>query len=686
MFVLGPIVFTLVSAREGGHGAEGLGKLARLNLPFEAVAETGFAISPTEEAAVRPALPGLSANAVAPSAVPGSRDVESSYSAESQSFEGVNESSDLAQVAASGGVPATLVARHGSAGARDTARSDTGRRARQSGSDARLRNRFLWRAWMESGSNYHARRVGDGQLLVYHPEEGYAVMRAAYQPMIQPVEPRGQRAPQDRSVYMERRQRREGPEDSMPPATTEAAETAERRVYRPNNPDVLGAVGGNSFQPWDPVAFGEPFSPANALVTRVPGLRIEQVVLFQGFSSNSYPFGRSRVGFIDPNLGYDLDVGALATVSWTRSRPTSSFQMRYTPSHVSRLRISEWNTTGHQLGLSANKRFARMSLSAGTNAGVRGLPQVLFTPAVLRGVPEAPGSFDDLVAAAGDGQLSSDEVASVLTGAPVVESHSKTKFDQGQVLATSAHAGMSYSHSPRLSSDYDVRINRFQTLSLPETDDTVVGLRGLHEATSMGASAGLSYQASPSTTYGVNSTLGRSYSTVRRTTSLNTMGTVRHRLGRNWSVTGGAGVGTVSEPQRLEELGQRSTWIVKGAADYTGRAHAVRVSASRTAGDTLGLGGRTSQNVSANWRWARPGSEWGLYGRAQWYDISIGNVQRGTRGALVGAGLTRRLTRETSFQADYSYQSFQSPFRGVVSNLSGHRIQMSWVWRPAPPR
>ena len=546
----------------------------------------------------------------------------------------------------------------------------------------KLQDGYLWRAWMEKAAEFHGKRTHGKSLLIYHPGEGYAVLSAAYRPMIQPVKPRGgESEPQDRSIYQNRREPRMAPGE-LSPEPEPNARPADGRSQRGSSAP-LGNVG-NSFQPWDSQIMTDPFGPANALASRVPGLRIERVVLFQGFSTNGYPVESGRIPFFNSNLGYDIDVGAMATISWTRARPTSSLFMVYTPSHFQRMRYSEWNSTDHQLGFGANKSFRRWAVSVNSNNGVRGLPEVLFTPAVTRTVADAPGNFDELLQAAEGGQLSSDEIASVLTGAPVIEEQPKTRFDRGRVLSASLDTSATYQASPRLSATFGVGANHYRALSTPEVEENVVGLRSVDNATSVGANGSMNYRLSPELSVGVNSGVRRSFSTFGEASSVNTTGTVTRRLGRRWSLNGGVGIGTVTGSRvGLEHLARtHSSWIVNGGLQYAGREHRVNFSGSRMLGDSVGIGAQVSHNVGADWQWSRTGTPWGLYGRGNWYQMSLDDFHN-TQGTFFGGGLIRQLSRETSFQAEYSYQTFNSPFRGVVSNLSGHRLQMSWMWRPA---
>lgn len=676
VFLVGPVALTMVSARESGLSMPDLSRLARFVLPSH---EAAAPARPTLRESA-PVIRSQSSNQVA--VLTGGNIDSGGPDFYNQSLTDIIAQDSLTQIAAvpeAGGLPA---------GSFDFTQLSLGPTAEPV--NERLRDRYLWRAWLDDATEFHGQRTDGESVMVYQPGEGYAVLSAAaYSPMIQPADPRD-RAPEEGSIYRDRR-------DRTAPGEEDAAygESTERTTSRKSESKGSGGLAGlgNSFQPWDSGVVGDPFGPANALVSRVPGLRIERVVLFQGFSSNSYPRGQRSLPFANGNLGYDFDVGALATISWSRARPTGGFFMAYTPSHVRRMRFSEWTATDHQLELGAQKRFARWNVSFSNNTSVRGLQQVLFTPAVLRQVPDAPRSFDDLAAAAAGGQLSSDEIASVLTGAPVVDSQPETAFDQARVLSSSVGISASHTHSARLSSTVGVNASHYQALSNPQADDSITGLRGLNRSTSVGADAGMNYKVSQETSLGVSSNVRRNYSSYRDSTSVNTSASVHRRLGRRWSVTGGAGVGTVEgeNPVAVSALGpssqRTSTWIVNGGLNYSGRSHSFGFNGARTAGDAVGLGARTSHNATVHWNWARPGSTWGLQGQGSWYMMTIDGLPQNANGAFGGVGLVRQLSRETSFQANYSYQSFHSPFRGVVSNLSGHRVQVAWVWRPAgPPR
>jgi hypothetical protein len=682
--IVGPITLTVVAAHDAGFGFA-LDKIQRFTLPIGGAAAPGVVALQGEPPVIRAERASDPATLTAGNILPADSAIlpELGKRSAADKLFGIAAASTVADSSApavEGSQAASSAGPEGSASSSGWPLAPSRQRLEQ-----KLRAGYLWRAWMEKAAQFHAKRTHGKSLLIYHPGEGYAVLSAAYRPMIQPVKP-SEESEEDRSVYQDRRQPRLAPGE--PVGEVEASDVPPVAKHRRGSSGGSSDSGGfgRSFQPWDADIISNPFGSANAAASRIPGLRIDRVVLFQGFSTNAYTSRAVNIPFFNQNLGYDVDLGAMATISWTRARPTSSLFMVYTPSHFRRMRYSDWNSTDHQLSFGANKNYRRWSIGVNSDNGVRGLPEVLFTPAVTRTVPDAPGNFDDLLQALEGGQqLSSDEIASVLTGAPVIESQPKTRFDQGRVLAASLRTSVSYAATPRLSTGFSVGASHYQTLSRPEVEENVVGLNSVERATSGSIDGGLDYKLSPELSAGVNSSVRRSFSTFGESTAVNTSGTLNKRLGRRWSVNGGAGVGTVTTSRAgvVDALAStRSSWIVNGGLQYTGREHSLNVSGSRSLGDSVGIGAQVSYNAGAQWQWARTGTPWGLYSRANWYQLSLDGFGS-THGTYLGAGLMRQLSRETSFQAEYSYQTFQSPFRGVVSNLSGHRLQMSWMWRPA---
>jgi hypothetical protein len=88
------------------------------------------------------------------------------------------------------------------------------------------------------------------------------------------------------------------------------------------------------------------------------------------------------------------------------------------------------------------------------------------------------------------------------------------------------------------------------------------------------------------------------------------------------------------------------------------------------------------------WNWQPRFSPWGAtaglaFSRS---DFLIGSIGKEFASDFYSAGLSRRLTPSTTFRSDYYYGEYISPYSGIASNMSLHRLQLSLVWRPVEQR
>jgi len=132
-----------------------------------------------------------------------------------------------------------------------------------------------------------------------------------------------------------------------------------------------------------------------------------------------------------------------------------------------------------------------------------------------------------------------------------------------------------------------------------------------------------------------------------------------------------------------------TTWTAHGLLGYTSGAHHINLSAAKQVGDPIGFGSRSTVQANLMWAWQPRFSPWGANA-----GIAFSRSD-GTKGPLLNndfstdlysAGLSRRLTPSTTFRSDYYFGEFVSPYSGIATNMSLHRLQMSLMWRPAEPR
>ena len=79
------------------------------------------------------------------------------------------------------------------------------------------------------------------------------------------------------------------------------------------------------------------------------------------------------------------------------------------------------------------------------------LAEYLFQPSGLSVLSQLPATTDDLAAAFSIGQFSNSQMASMLTGASMLQSPARGLLLGNRVLSYSANAGLNYAHSSRLS-------------------------------------------------------------------------------------------------------------------------------------------------------------------------------------------------------------------------------------------
>jgi hypothetical protein len=130
----------------------------------------------------------------------------------------------------------------------------------------------------------------------------------------------------------------------------------------------------------------------------------------------------------------------------------------------------------------------------------------------------------------------------------------------------------------------------------------------------------------------------------------------------------------------------KPSWIAGGTLSYRGRDHSFAVSSTRNTGDNLGIGSQSSLSTEAEWTWSRPGAPWGVFVGGNLYKADLLGGRTTLESRQGRAGFVRRAGRHGSIVTEYGYGSVASPFTGVLSNLSRHRVQVSFIWRPGERR
>lgn len=423
----------------------------------------------------------------------------------------------------------------------------------------------------------------------------------------------------------------------------------------------------------------------------IPGLHIQQASVSAGYSTNAVRFQRS--GSVP--LGQDYDLGLSTTIGYQRSWRRSNMMVRYTPSHSSRAYYSEWNTTDHRLQLSGGRQLSRRwSVGGATNASNTGMESFWLELPVFGTIPNPPTSFDELYKMVQAGQLTDDQFASLLTGAPVVEKDGGQGLALSRVLNVSASANARYAYSPRLSFSISGSARNTQLLTDPTSGRRLVagGFGTLQESSVTAVSAGAQYELTRRSGVSFSHSVGQNSSTVWRGTTQNSSVGYNQRVGRYWNFGVNIGLGQITNDSNYggNYAGAgytRTTYTANGQLSYRLRSHQFSLNGGRSVGDSFGLGAFTSLRGGAAWNWAILGSPWSANASAS-YMHSTNNALTGNGLEMrsFGGGIGRRVSATTAVRTSYYYGIFDSPYRGLFSNNSVHRVQASFIWRPSQPR
>jgi len=418
----------------------------------------------------------------------------------------------------------------------------------------------------------------------------------------------------------------------------------------------------------------------NPLENRRGGFHLYNVTGFAGWESVASPYGSGYLLPSTSSLGADGTYGAAATAGWSRPTGRSNISLTYTASYLGRFRYSEWNALNHFLTLSASRQLSRKwNVALSGSSVISTYDQLLFSPTLFASLSGAPGTFEDLASAVLGGKYNNDQLASLLTGAPVIESPSRTLFFGNRVFNNSATASMSYAPSERLSFQFSTGVSETQHLR-DKGHAASQSAYLIPRAAYATASVGASYALSPKTQVGISMSSSRGFSRIQNSYITSGSGYVGRTIGRHWFARayGGAGFVTVLNSRYGASDVTRPVW---GASlGYRSYANTLMGAYDRTLGQSYGVGAANTTMISAAWHWWRPGRTWGLtsnYGKEQLRNSVFGDVD-GWRAAI---GATRMLGRHAMIETEYSYASYigRTGLAPYSSDQSAVRLSASWV-------
>jgi hypothetical protein len=424
----------------------------------------------------------------------------------------------------------------------------------------------------------------------------------------------------------------------------------------------------------------------NAVGNPGGGFQLYSLTGYAGWESTASPQGGFYLPATSGSAGLKGDdlLGGGATVGWSHLGRKTNLSIIYTASYQAQIRYSNLSALNQFLTLNGSRQLSRKwTLGFSAASSISTYDQMLFTPTILSGVAAAPGTFDDLSAALLAGKYNNDQLASLLTGAPVIESPARTVLFGDRVFTSSASTSLSYAHSQRLSISLAASANRSE--NIPGAQGSPQYLYLIPQAIEASATVGINYSLTPRTQVGVNMSASRGFSRIEDAYASYANAFIGRTMGRHWFAQVHAGGGFIT-PVRSQFAVSHGTTPVYGAnLGYRAYAHTFLVSQDRTLSQSYGAGAAATTMTSAAWHWSRPGRSWGAsseYMRMQFSGGPFGNVN----GWRASFGLNRHLGERLMLQTGYSYASYASNSPVSPYNSSQHAVRLSVMWMPAGER
>lgn len=417
------------------------------------------------------------------------------------------------------------------------------------------------------------------------------------------------------------------------------------------------------------------------------GLQVYTVSAYAVYYSTGLPEG---IGFRPglANLASDVGGGGSTRIGWMKSGERSDFSFMYAPSYTGRVRYAAWNALNHSLSLNARQKLTpKWSLGFSVAGDLSNLAELLFSPTVFSNVASTSANFDDLAAAMLAGKFTNAQLASILTGAPLVESPARNLFYGDRMFMSALRASLSYSPSPRLSISLGAGGGRSQYVS----DSQNIGAPGYRylvpSTTSGSANLTVSYSRSPRTQIGATVASSRILSSLQDTYVTTSTASLGRTMGRRWFLQIQGGVGVMNPVRQTFILPRGPQPIGGGSLGFRTFSHTFLGSYDRTVSDSYGYGAGSTSSVSAAWRWSRPGRGWSLEGSLSRQELQ-GSGFENLKSWRATAGLGRALAAQLALLTQYVYLGYSGRLENTPYSFSQSALRVSLVWfsQPNAPR
>jgi hypothetical protein len=413
------------------------------------------------------------------------------------------------------------------------------------------------------------------------------------------------------------------------------------------------------------------------------GIHIYGVSVYAGYSTSAYPLGGVALNESSAlaNLGADETYGATATIGWQQHGARTNLSVIYSGGYGGMVRYSGTNGMNHSLSLNFSRQLSsRWTASVSGDGADNNIAQFLFQPEQFSAAMSAPVSFEDFAAAFAVGAFSNAQIASMLTGSPILMSPARSLLLGDRVLSYSVQGGLSYAYSSR----FHFHLSSFSAAGQARqagTDIVAPSTYVMPRSTGANADAGFSYMLSPRTDVEVNGgeyMVWNHYQRVRGSSA--TVGLGR-KMGPHWFLRLYAGGSQTESAQYLAGQPKPRQVIGGGSLGVKTHSHSLAGSYDRSSYDPFGFAAGTSISISGSWHWQRPGSRWSTfagYGEQQLRNTGFASIS----GWQASGGIALRLWPQATASLQYAHMQSAGTYTGSFNTFKVDSIRVSLGWTP----
>lgn len=412
----------------------------------------------------------------------------------------------------------------------------------------------------------------------------------------------------------------------------------------------------------------------NFKAAKVGGVQLYNVSTFGGYSTSAaLPGGLTGIGA--NLLGPDFNYGASVATGWQHHGKRTHTAVMYAGTYLAMARYTDLNSYNQGASVSISRSLTtKWILGLSGAASDTTLNQFMFQPTNLSVISNLFASFDDLAAAFSVGRFSNAQVATMLTGSPILDTPTRNLLLGNRILSVSFQASVSYNYSPRLTFSFASfaagaqRVKGYQPGALPSS-------KGINGGVSM------SYSLSPRTEIGSTLQVSRIYNALQRGNLYSAAGFWGRKMGRSWflRLSGGGAY------NRIDTSNYGSFMVTGDAAiGVRMRNHSFVASASRSAMDPFGIAAADTITAGGSWSW-RPAPLWTVFSGLA-YQSWRRSVYSNLSGWRSSTGISKYLGSGMTLSAQYSYMAGTSLYLGTIGDRTIHGVRVSLSWSPISGR